>query len=282
MPVSAPSDRRFRRAHLSPARRRPWYRTWTRRLIGAAAVAAGGAAAYALLALSVSWPALTVRTVSVSGNQRLSKGEVLALLDGLDGHSLLTLDIERWRGQLRQSLWVADADLRRLLPDTVRVEITEKRPVGIARLRGELFLIDATGSIIDDYTPNYADIDLPLVYGLDVARGGALMVDERRAALASRLLTDLQEHPGLLDRVSQIDVSDARNAVVVLVGDTVNVRLGTEKFVERIESYIELAETLRERAGDIDSADLRYGHQVVVSPRTASARPRPVATRGKG
>jgi cell division septal protein FtsQ len=62
----------------------------------------------------------------------------------------------------------------------------------------------------------------------------------------------------------------------------VQVRLGVERFAERLESYIELAPTLRARVLDIDSADLRYGQQVVVSPRSAARRARNAVVRGKG
>jgi cell division septal protein FtsQ len=282
MPVPAPADRRFRRAHVSPGRRRPWHRTWGRRLLAGIALGAAAVVVYAALALAVSSPALAVGTITITGNERISAGEVHALLEGLAGTSILTLDIERWRRQLRASRWVADADIRRVLPGTVAVAITERRAVGIAHLRGELHLVDAAGTIIDEYGPNYADIDLPIVYGLAHGRSGELMVDEARAALLSRLLADVQTRPGLAARISHIDVADVRNASVMLKDDPVRVRLGTERFAERLESYIELAPALHERVLDIDSADLRFGKQVVVSPRPPARRSRDGAERGKG
>jgi cell division septal protein FtsQ len=72
-------------------------------------------------------------------------------------------------------------------------------------------------------------------------------------------------------RVSQIDVSDARNAVVLLDGDPTSVRLGDEHFVERLESYVELAPALRERVPEIEYVDMRFGDRVYVRPAVAAA-----------
>ena len=64
----------------------------------------------------------------------------------------------------------------------------------------------------------------------------------------------------------QIDVSDARNAVVLLDGDPTLLRLGNERFVERLQSYHELAPALRERVPVIDYIDLRFDERVYVRP----------------
>ena len=53
--------------------------------------------------------------------------------------------------------------------------------------------------------------------------------------------------PDLADKVSQIDVSDAHDAVVMLEGDTAMLRLGEEEFVERLQQYLDLGAALRER-----------------------------------
>ena len=59
-------------------------------------------------------------------------------------------------------------------------------------------------------------------------------------------------------------MSDPRNAVVIVDQDTARVRLGEEQFVERLQSYLELAPTLRERVPAIDYVDLRFGERWVV------------------
>jgi cell division septal protein FtsQ len=80
------------------------------------------------------------------------------------------------------------------------------------------------------------------------------------------VLAALQGRPDLARRVSQIDVSDDRDATLILKGDTALVRVGTEQFVERLQSYVDLAPALRERIAAIDSVDLRFDQRVYVRP----------------
>jgi cell division protein FtsQ len=266
MPVSAPSDRRFRRAHVTPTRKP--------RLLGLSWWKAGRAAVLIALLVYVGYrvvrdvlnaEALTITRISVSGNSRLSKGEVVALLDGIRGTNMLRVDIESWRQKLLSSPWVADAAIRRVLPGTVAVAISERQPMGIGRIGEDLYLIDDRGGIVDAFGPNYADFDLPIIDGLAAApRDNGPLIDEARAALAKR--------------VSEIDVSDVRDAVLILKGDTALVRVGTEQFAERLQSYLDLAPALRERIAAIDYVDLRFDDRVYVRPQ---GRPRPFGPDGR-
>jgi cell division septal protein FtsQ len=137
--------------------------------------------------------------------------------------------------------------------------------MGIGRVNGELYLIDDRGGIIDQFGPNYAEFDLPIIDGL-TPRDNATLIDTARAALAARVLAALHARPDLARRVSEVDVSDDRDATLILKGDTALVRVGTEQFVERLQSYIDLAPALRERIAAIDSVDLRFDQRVYVKP----------------
>ena len=275
MPVAAPADKRFRRAHVSPTRRRgrfdvSWKRVAHVSVVTAFLLYAGYRGVDVLLATD----ALTVTRITVSGNTKLSRGEVVSLLDGMRGRNMVLLDLENWRQKLTTSPWVADAALRRVLPGTVDVMISERQPMGIARIGDALYLIDQRGAIIDEFGPNYADFDLPIIDGLSVPpNDGGPLIDEDRAALAFKLLASVRDHPGLAKRVSQIDVTDVRDVVVILRGDTAMVRVGDDRFAERLQSYVDLSPALRERVPDIDYVDLRFDERVYVRPQGSGPRP---------
>jgi cell division protein FtsQ len=266
--VAAPADKRFRRARVKPSRKRgvSARHVWlAARLMVIAGVAVYGGWRGAQLVLGA--PMLQVSRISIRGNERLSSGEVLALLDGLRGQNILTVDLAHWQARLLASPWVHEAHLRRMLPSRIDIALNERRPIGIARLAGAVYLVDAFGVVVDDYGPNYADLDLPVVDGLAAVPGDrAGVVDEARAQLAARLIAALQARPDLAKRVSQIDVSDAHDAVVILAGDTVMLRLGEDEFANRIQEYLDLEPTLRERIPEIDYVDLRFDDRLYVRP----------------
>jgi cell division protein FtsQ len=263
MSVAAPSDKRFRRSHVKPARKRNLSRRW-RSVVIVIMVALGLYAGRRAVTYVAGLKIFNVERINVRGNQRLSNGAVLSLVGDLRGQSILSLDLEEWRRTLMNSPWVADASLRRTLPSTVDVVILERTPLGIGRINGALYLVDDRGTVIDDYGPSYADLDLPIIDGLSAAPGEE-NTDIYRALLARRLLDALRVQ-NLASRISQIDVSDARNAVVLLDGDPTLIRLGNERFVERLQSYFELAPALRERVPVIDYVDLRFDQRVYVRP----------------
>jgi cell division protein FtsQ len=281
-PVAAPADKRFRRSHVSPSRKRRWPLSTMARLLAVGIVVA--IAAYQTIGFVLASDALTVTRITVQGNQRMSRGEVLGLLDGLAGSSMVTTGLEVWRQKLLTSPWVADASIRRMFPGTLIVVIEERQPVGVGRIKGALYLIDRTGTVVDEFGPNYADLDLPVIDGLAASAREDSSVDEARAELAGRLMRDLAQRPGLAGQVSQIDVSDVSNAVVLLKGDTALLRIGSERFSQRLQSYLDLTPALRERMPDIDYVDLRFDERVYVKPRprTASrdADPKPQGRRG--
>lgn len=277
MRVAAPADKRFRRARVTPARRSRFLQfTWIKVARAAVLLALGLYVAYRVTALVLNAQALTITRISVSGNSRMSRGEVVALLDGLRGTNMVTADIESWRQKLLGSPWVAEAAIRRVLPGTVVVAISERQPMGIGRVGNDLYLIDDRGGIIDQFGPNYAEFDLPIIDGLAAPpRDNGPLIDEVRAGFAAHVLASLQAHPNLAKRVSELDVRDARDAVLLLKGDTTLVRLGNEQFAERLQSYLDLAPALRERVAGIDYVDLRFDERVYVRPQGSGSQPQP-------
>jgi cell division protein FtsQ len=275
--VAAPADRRFRRAHVKPSHRRWNWRPLVRWLTVSAFLLA--ALAFGLYrGRTVIAQMGVVDQIVVRGNERLSKGEVLAVLNGLRGESLFGTDLDVWRGRLMRSPWVRDAALRRSLPSTVEVVIFERQPIGIGRLNGETYLVDERGAAIDQYGPQYADLDLPIIDGLAALsddEGSA--TDIARAELAARLIAAVHARPEMARRLSQIDVTDVHNASVILNGDPAVIYVGEDQFLQRLQQYVELAPTLRERVPDIDYVDLRFDERIYVRPAGKPGKARDVA-----
>ena len=271
MRVKAPAEKNFRRARVRPTSRKAApgllrFLSWrlARYAVALAAVAYAG---YTATTLVLHASVLQVRRIAVHGNVRISSGEVRAIVDGLRGTSILTADLAGYRTRLMNSPWIADVALRRVLPSTVEIFVSERRPVGLCRLGGALYLIDASGTLIDEFGPQYAEFDLPIIDGLVAApSSGQPTIDSARAELAARVIESLAPRKDLAQRVSQIDVRDVHDAIVMLQDDAALLHLGEDKFLERLQSYVDLAPALREQVSEIDYVDLRFGERVYVRP----------------
>lgn len=266
--VAAVADKRFKRAHVKPARKRtPVARQVWLAVRVVTLLALVGYGGYRGATLISAAQALQVSHIQVRGHHRLSTGEVLAVVDGLRGQNILAIQIAEWQQKLLASPWVESATIRRVLPATLEITVQERVPMGIGRLGTALYLIDAKGVIVDEYGPAYADIDLPIIDGLAASpsEGGAL-IDAARTEFAGRVITSLASRPELAKQVSQIDVSDLHDAVVILDDDTALLRLGDEEFVARLQQYVDLQPALRERLASIDYVDLRFDERLYVRP----------------
>jgi cell division septal protein FtsQ len=271
--ASVATDKRFKRAHVKPARRRSpaskhvWLAARVAVLL--AVVGYGGYRGVTLIAAASS---LQIGHMVVRGQERLSTGEVLALVEGLRGQNILSVTLDEWQQKLLSSPWVESATIRRVLPSTVEITVRERRPMGIGRLGTAMYLVDSTGVIIDEYGPAYSDIDLPIIDGLGATpSAGGSLVDAARAEFAARVITALAARPEIAKRVSQLDVADLHDAVVILDGDPALLRLGDQDFVARLQQYVDLAPALRERLAAIDYVDLRFDERLYVRPVKAVA-----------
>ena len=274
MSVRTPAERNFRRPRVRPGRRRRLlsWASWAlaRRLLSAALLVFG---VYQAASFVLTTPLLRVERIAVRGNVRLSSGQVQALVDDLRGTNILRADLELFRRRLTDAPWIREVALRRVLPSTIEVFVSERRPIGLCRIGDELFLVDETGTVIDQFGPQYAEFDLPIIDGLLAAPGGMReAIDAQRAEFAARVISALGRSRQLASRVSQVDVSDLQDAVVLLDGDPALLHIGSDRFLERVQSYLELSSALRDQVADIDYVDLRFDRRVYVGPG-AGARP---------
>ena len=227
MKVKAPAEKNFRRARaVKPARKRAVvsWKSW-RVVVAVAACVVGLYATYQAFDLVLHASALQVHRIVVRGHVRLSSGEVQSLVDGLRGSNILIADLAKYRDRLRNSPWVADVAMRRVLPSTIEVFVSERDPVALCRYDGQLYLVDRDGTLIDEFGPRYI----------------------------------------------QFDVSDLRDAIVLLDDDPALLHLGATKFAERLQGYIDLSERLRETVPEIDYADLQFDGRIYVKPAGSAA-----------
>ena len=122
-----------------------------------------------------------VRHVEVHGVANAPRlAVVTAALEG-PTNSMLLVDLAAARARLRALSWVADASVARRLPDTLIVDIVERRPVALWQFHHRLAAVDRSGvALTGDRLDRFAK--LPLIVGA----GANARVDDLLALLGSQ------------------------------------------------------------------------------------------------
>lgn len=206
-----------------------------------------------------------IAAIEVKGNKFLSEGEVREMLGPAMGDSLISANLEGLRSNLAASPWVGGAVVRRKLPDTLLVDITERFPVALAET-DQLYVMDASGELIDLLGPRTAGFDLPVIRGLG---GVSVEVRRDRAHRASVLLDDLGD---LSTEVSEISVDRSGDLVVVLRGDGSVLKLAAPPYRKRVLSFLALRQKLKERCPDAEYFDLRFKDRIYAKPASSDGK----------
>jgi cell division protein FtsQ len=218
--------------------------------------------------------------IEVTGNHMVAHEEVQKLFVRDRNRSVLRIPLDARRAQIEELPWVENASVQRILPNHLRVLVTERTPIAFFRNGTELTLIDAHGVLLD--RPEGEDFHFPIVTGL--SENLPREEREKRMQTYQEFMKDVDlVKPGSSDRVSELDLSSPRDLRVVLTGlgsdaDTraVTVHFGQNDFTGKYRMLVENFAQWQANSGPVHSIDLQYSRQVVVNPDTST-----VATKGK-
>ncbi|MDH2428609.1 FtsQ-type POTRA domain-containing protein [Sphaerisporangium sp. TRM90804] len=123
-------------------------------------------------------PVLGVREITVSGNARLPAERVRGAAGVPDRQPLATVDLDLVRGRVAALREVESATVERSWPGTLRVRVTERRPLAVVVSGGRAAVVDRHAVVIE--TRSSAPPGLPELHVSRFGRGDPAT----RAALA--------------------------------------------------------------------------------------------------
>jgi cell division protein FtsQ len=254
----------------------PLYR---RILVGGIAVLAAGLLLYEAGHYFLFSPGVMLERadqIEIEGNRFVPPGAIVEKFSADMGRSVVRVPLGERREALESLPWVEQAKVQRVLPNRIRVEITERTPVAFLRRANELALVDVYGMILE--RPVEGEFRFPVVSG--VGESMPREVREQRMKLFVEFMKEIElASPGADDHISEADLSDAADLRVTLAGlgaapgkaSPILVHFGDSDFANRYHLLAENIGQWRASAGRVDSVDLRFARQVVVNPETKTA-----------
>lgn len=114
-----------------------------------------------------------------------------AILDELRlqrGQPFVFMDLDQVQAQVETVGWVSHARVVRLLPNTLVIEVAERRPTAVWQSGGVVRVVDGDGSVIPDADPGrFSELPLVVGEGADAASGDLIPLIDRWPRLRDRL-----------------------------------------------------------------------------------------------
>ena len=115
--------------------------------------------------LSIS-PTFKIQKISVKGNEQLSKEKVQDLAGIKNGDNIFCKIEKVLEVKLKQNGCIENAKVRKYYPNTIEIEITERKKEFQIKTETEKYIyIDEQGYILDNSTEK---LEIPTIIGMDV------------------------------------------------------------------------------------------------------------------
>jgi cell division protein FtsQ len=210
-----------------------------------------------------------IRNVETKGASRASINDIQAVVRRDVGQTgVWRADLEQLSKHLELLPWVRTAVVTRVLPDGIRVRITEREPRAVVRnTAGRFVWVDDDAVALGEMSPTD---QMPAFFlrGWNEDASAAARTENRERI--AKFLEFQREWgaQGLSERVSEVNVQDLRDVRVQLAGDDsqIEVRLGSQDQGVRLGKALSVLDAQRHtsRGPLISYIDLSQGKRAIV------------------
>ena len=212
-------------------------------VVGASLAVAWSAHHYALTS-----PRFAVRTVELVGAKR-STLEQLKTESGVTvGNNIFALDTDSAEKKLLENPWISEVKVTRRLPNTLRIELTEREATAVVALGDHLYLVTPEGVPFKEIQAG-DPYDMPLITGAspeNLNRDRKREIERIQTGL--EVLRQFERVP--LSRVypaEEVHLADAGDVTLTCGKDGVTLELGTGPWRKKLLMAEEVVGELRKK-----------------------------------
>ena len=185
-----------------------------------------------------------IKNVIIEGSEKSNISEIENNVTEFKGN-LIGLNFNSIRETVESSEWVKRASIKKVLPSTLKINVTENDPYAIYFQEGKSFLIDLDGSIITEINLNNYEDDLLFVRG------------ENSPELLEQLIRDISiAFPNLTQTLEEVEFIEKRRWNLKL-NNKLLVKLPDENIQQSLKNLKQLFEEQEVMESNIIEIDLR-------------------------
>lgn len=210
-----------------------------------------------------------VKNIQTRGVSRASNESIIATVRrDLNETGVWRADLEALSDHIEQLPWVRNAIVTRVLPDGIRIRITEREPKVVVRTSGgRLQWVDEDAVVLSEMLPSD---QMPTFFlrGWNEDESTTVRAENKeRVQKFLQLQTDC-DVLGLSERVSEVNLLDVGDVRAQLSGDDsqIEVRLGSQDLGQRLKKALQVLDSQRQtsRGPLISYIDMTQGRHAIV------------------
>jgi cell division protein FtsQ len=209
-----------------------------------------------------------VRSIDVTGTSRTSAEEIEGLTRRAAAKTgVWRADLPAISAELERLPGVRRAVVSRVLPDRLRVRVTERLPIAVVRTAaGHFFWVDEDGVALGEMKPSDT---VPSFFIRGWNEDGSEEARKDNAERVQKYGEVVREWTalGLADRVSEVNLIDLHDVRAQLAGNDseIEVRLGGQDLGDRLKQALEALDKYRQtpRGSSITYIDLQSGRIII-------------------
>ena len=205
-----------------------------------------------------------VDKVTVQQSNHFTKEQVIALSNIEIGVNTFNLDLGLIGKKIEENPWVQQADVQRIFPRQVVINLTERKPVAIINL-GLLYYLDAQGEIFK-VLGSADDLDYPIITGFDYAK--AQQHDGEYARYLRQIVALMADLDGRnafsLAQVSEIHHTETGGLTLYTLSGGVEIKLGKSEYENKLNRLERIYPQLQPKLHMLDYIDLNVAEKVIV------------------
>jgi cell division protein FtsQ len=207
--------------------------------------------------------------ILVSGAKHVRASDILQYAGVSEKQNILSFNLSLIRKRLLEHPWIAEADVKRELPDGLEIKIKEHEPLAVIDL-GKLFLINTSGDIFKTWEASDPQ-DLPIISGLDfsnISVPGTSSNISYDAAVRMLILSRNDQTLRFAPLIKQVIADPETGVTLCIFDDKKTVRMGYQNYPEKLERFKEIlfSTAHMEQFDDADFIDLVELDRIVVAP----------------
>jgi cell division septal protein FtsQ len=216
-----------------------------------------------------------IRNVETRGISRASNDSIVATVRrDVNQTGVWRADLSALSSHLEQLPWVRTAIVTRVLPDGIRVRITERQPSLVIRSSAGRFMwVDEDAVELTEMQP--ADQMPPFfLRGWDEQASASARTENLARVRRFLELQKDWDTLGLSERVSEVNLIDTRDVRAQLAGDDsqIEIRLGAQDLGQRLKKALNVLDSQRQtsRGPLISYIDMTQGKHAIVGLTSGS------------